>query len=498
MRPSCVVGRKGQPQVFTILHLSDLHRSPREPIDNTSLLASLVNDLDRAKAETPPIPTPDAIVVSGDIIQGARLGDSNWAIEVREQYDAAETFLRDLADAFLDGDRSRVILIPGNHDVCWNTAMAAMQEVPYDPAAQTIRTDLAAHDSLFRWDWSKMKLYKIVDQSRYRQRVDAYWDFVRRFYDGVALSYPIEPARGYQLFELDGGRILVAGFDSIHGNDCFAYAGTLFPSAAGGAFLKIRRLSRSPALKLAVWHHSVQGPPSAADYMDVNEVHELAGHGFQLGLHGHQHIAAEAAYYVHRAQAQKMAVISAGSLCAGSRELPRGVNRQYNVIVINSDRTAARLHVREMIEGQHFAPKRTGAFMEGFVEVDWQPPLDLAGREVDTEKQTERQAIALAEVALDRRDPDGALAAFDGLVLPAGYGRQLALRAAMEAGAWGRIIDIAGSPQSEAEVVQVVTALEKLGRLQEAIDLMAATAHAPVHVRNALTDRLEIQLRMKR
>lgn len=484
--------------MFTILHLSDLHRSPHEPVDNTSLLASLVNDLDRAKTETPPIPAPDAIVVSGDIIQGARLGDPQWAIVVRDQYDAAEAFLRGLADAFLGGDRSRLILIPGNHDVCWNTAMAAMEEVAYDPTAQTIRRDLAAHDSPFRWDWSTMKLYKIRDRDRYRQRGDAYWDFVRRFYDGVALPHPIEPRRGYQLFELDGGRILVAGFDSNHGNDCFAYAGALAPGAAGGAYLKIRGLSRPPALKLAVWHHSVQGPPTAADYMDVNEVHELAGHGFQLGLHGHQHIAAEAAYYVHRAQSQKMAVISAGSLCAGSKELPRGVNRQYNVVVVNDEHSAARLHVREMIEGQHFAPKRTGAFMEGYIEVDWQPPLDLAGREVDTDKEAERQAIAQAEIALDRGDPASAVIALGGLNLVAGYGRQLALRAASEAEVWDRVIEIASPPESEVEVVQVVTALEKTDRIQEALDLLAGTTHAPIHVRNALADRLEIKLRMKR
>jgi 3',5'-cyclic AMP phosphodiesterase CpdA len=484
--------------VFTILHLSDLHRSPYEPVDNTSLLASLVNDLDRARAETPPIPAPDAIIVSGDIIQGARLGDPKWASIVRSQYDTAEAFLRELTNVFLGGDRRRLILIPGNHDVCWNTAIAAMEEVVYDPAKQSIRSDLAAHDSLFRWDWSTMKLYKIIDRDRYRQRVDAYWDFVGRFYDGATLSHALEPGRGYQLFELDEGRILVAGFDSIHGNDCFAYGGALFPGAAGGAYLKVRGLARPPALKLAVWHHSVQGPPSAADYMDVNEVHELAGHGFQLGLHGHQHIAAEAAYYVHRAQSQKMAVISAGSLCAGSRELPRGVNRQYNVIVINDERTAARLHVREMIEGQHFAPKRTGAFMEGYVEVNWQPPLDLAGRQVDTDKQAERQAIALAEAALDEGDPTSALSAFSGLRLVAGYGRQLALRAASETAAWDRVLEIAAPPESEMEVVQVVTALERLDRLQEALEILSATPHAPRHIKDALTDRIEIKLRMKR
>jgi len=37
--------------VFTILHLSDLHRSPDEPVDNSTLLAALVNDQDRARLD---------------------------------------------------------------------------------------------------------------------------------------------------------------------------------------------------------------------------------------------------------------------------------------------------------------------------------------------------------------------------------------------------------------------------------------------------------------
>ena len=132
--------------------------------------------------------------------------------------------------------------------------------------------------------------------------------------------------RGYQLFPLDEGRIIVAAFDSIHNNDCFSYSGALAPGAVGRCYLETRVFQHPPRLKIGVWHHSLQGPPMNVDYMNIDEVHELAGHGFQLGLHGHQHVAAESAYYVRRAQAQKIAVVSAGSLCAGSRELPRGVN----------------------------------------------------------------------------------------------------------------------------------------------------------------------------
>ena len=30
-----------------------------------------------------------------------------------------------MCDRFLDGDRSRMVLVPGNHDICWNTSRLA-------------------------------------------------------------------------------------------------------------------------------------------------------------------------------------------------------------------------------------------------------------------------------------------------------------------------------------------------------------------------------------
>ena len=38
--------------MFTILHISDLHRSPTDPIENSTLLGSLLSDLDRYKVES--------------------------------------------------------------------------------------------------------------------------------------------------------------------------------------------------------------------------------------------------------------------------------------------------------------------------------------------------------------------------------------------------------------------------------------------------------------
>ena len=79
--------------MFSILHISDLHRSSEEPVDNDSLLAALLADRDRYAGETPRIPPPSAIVVSGDLIQGARIDAPNWQQSIKDQYAVADNFL---------------------------------------------------------------------------------------------------------------------------------------------------------------------------------------------------------------------------------------------------------------------------------------------------------------------------------------------------------------------------------------------------------------------
>ena len=55
-----------------LLHISDLHRTSSPRLDNDQLFAALASDAARWDAEG--IPWPDLVVVSGDLIQGARAG----------------------------------------------------------------------------------------------------------------------------------------------------------------------------------------------------------------------------------------------------------------------------------------------------------------------------------------------------------------------------------------------------------------------------------------
>ena len=196
--------------MFSILHISDLHRSSKEPVDNNSLLAGLLADSDRYAGETPRIPPPCAIVVSGDLIQGARIGASKWQQSMKDQYAVANSFLAVLCERFLDGDRSRMVLIPGNHDVCWNTSRLAMERVPEKEYPSNLHRELITPNSAYRWSWSEHALFRIADMTVYEQRMDYYWDFVEAFYKDVNLPVQIDRGRGFQFFEFCGRRIVIS------------------------------------------------------------------------------------------------------------------------------------------------------------------------------------------------------------------------------------------------------------------------------------------------
>lgn len=484
--------------MFSILHISDLHRSNEEPVDNNSLLAALLTDRDRYNDETPDIPPVDAIIVSGDLIEGAALGRAHWQDILRDQYRVAGEFLDHLTCRFLAGDRSKLIIVPGNHDVCWNTSLSAMVRVPDAESPSDVRNALIAPDSNYRWSWKERALFKITDPDSYNERMRSYWEFVDCFYTGVPLLKPIDRHRGYQLFELHDRSIVVAAFDSTSVNDCFSYSGAISRRAIGRCNLDLRDIPHSYRLRIAVWHHSIQGPPLRDDYMDIGQIHEMIGLGFQLGIHGHQHVATTTTHYIHLSESQSMAVISSGSLCAGSKQLPRGINRQYNVIVVEDDLLHARIHVREMAEGEQFSRKSNGAFWQGFIRLSWKGGTDAMGRMVDTCKENARHTILQAEDALHSGDAQRAI---DLLMraesLPSSHARRVAIEAAIKLQNWGLLSELITQPHSTEEAVLLVSALIRIGSLDRATAILTSNPAIDDAMRRELEGQIETKRMMR-
>ena len=482
--------------MFSILHLSDVHRSKADPISNDTLIASLLADRDRYPLETPAIREPDAMIVSGDIVAGVHLGRPGYGKELKKQYAIAHDFLARLTDRLFAGDRACVVLVPGNHDCCWNTAFSGMTLVAEDQVPTDLIDQLGALNSPLRWSWRERKLYEISNPDVYARRLDSYWDFVEGFYSGFDLKFPIRRDAGYNLFELDEGRILAAALESLHGNDCFSYRASFDPRAVPDASLRTRDKGGLYNLRIAVWHHGLYSEPSyRSDYLPINSVYELIGHGFQLGLHGHQHFAEIGSHYVHVPGEREMAVVSAGSLCAGARDLPRGVNRQYNVVVVSDDYSEAGVHVREMTRGNHFVPSGSASgFGNALVRMQLSPTEAAGGAPVDIDRARRRELILEAESHLRSDRPTEAFGILWGVDYgDEPYGRRLLIQAAEQSERWNELAIVLSDPETGDERIQLVEALIRVGRTEDALAHLRKPGGPPLaeHVRRELRERLE-------
>lgn len=488
---------------FSILHISDLHRSPRDPITNDELISALVGDRNRYVNEDPAVPAPEAIVVSGDIIQGVPLNTPNYEAELARQYTTAEEFLDELVRRLLNGDRSRLVLIPGNHDIDWNTAFAALKPVERKDFPSNLAASLYDENSQYRWDWKSLTLYQIIDPALYAKRLAAFWTFFERFYAGIPGLLKVKANADANLFSLCDGRIGVAAYNSCHGNDCFAYHGLIRKEVVARSHLELDDTGVPFNLRVAVWHHSIEGPPYRTDYMDVDIVRGMIGRGFRLGLYGHQHKAQITPHQVWLPDRERMAVVSAGSLCAGPHELPTGVHRQYNVLEIAPDFQSVRVHVRAMAVANLFS---RGHLMDfggaSFADLDWKPPRNAAGISINADAARTRQAIEQAEAATKTGDPATALVLLKDIPLPQGsHQRALILSAAAEVQDWRVIINVANPPASIQELIQRVEALNQSGDPEgatDALDRFSGQLQLPEAIALELRGRIKAQKAIKK
>lgn len=448
----------------SLMHISDLHRSLEEPISNPELLAALERDAARYVDEDPPIPTPEAVVVSGDIVLGALLDDPAFEQKIVDQYEKAEDFLVGLADMFLDGDRSRIVICPGNHDVDWNKSRASMRLVEPDRYPQDIAGALVSPGSRFRWNWSDCSLYEIFDEQAYASRMDEYLAFLKSFYTGIdLLQFPADLEMPL-LAELFDRRVLIAAFNSCSQNDCYRRRGEIDAQVASQLHLDLQARGWKYELQIAVWHHNTAGPPHSDDYLNIEQIRTMIDFGFRLGLHGHQHRSEVTAQQMKLPEEQTMTVLSAGSLAAGNPELPRGVNRQYSMLEISEDFHGVRLHLREIETGTQFGARRLNTFGgRSYYETEWTPVRSATGTVVDAPRLNRSQLVIDAEAMVRTGDFQLAL---DTLAPVAAtldsYGRRLLVEGSEGARNWRLALELTAEAQSHDEVAFRVRAAVEL------------------------------------
>jgi len=337
---------------FSILHISDLHRDLADEINNKWLLDSLETDFCQFESQTPAIQKPSLCIVSGDLIHGARADAAAAQEELKRQYAQAEEFLIGLAERFFSGDRGKVVIIPGNHDVSYIDVMgsAVKIDIPADPKMKgQLVKELFSPNSSVRWSWTELCFYKITDHSRYLNRFRHFADTYERFYQHKR-SYALEPEKQFDVFDFPEHFFCVAALNSCFNNDPLRRSGGFHPVALTEVCRLLRQPKRAGWLAAATWHHNLAGGPNADDYLDSQFVQILIDAGVSLGFHGHQHLPEcfDERYRVGPSP-RKMTVISASTLCAEPKNLKPGVPRSYNIVEIDSDSSKGRVHQRQMI-----------------------------------------------------------------------------------------------------------------------------------------------------
>ena len=451
MRPLC------------ILHLSDLHRDRAEPTSNVMLIDSLERDRDQyTGSESPTITAPSLVVVSGDIIQGLKHGAPNYDSELERQYTEALEFLSEVTDRFVDSDRSRVVIVPGNHDVSDQTFRRSLEKIDLsDEAKRKIVVDQFLGGATdWRWSWEELAMYRIVDREGYEQRMEAFRRFYSSFYEGQR-SYAREPERQFDVFDAMDWDVTIVGFSSCHDNDLLNGQGAIHPDCLAQANTALRRRSvATNPLRLAVWHHDTQGPPNREDYLDGDVIQNLIHAGFSLGFHGHQHrpefIDTRFLYGPNR----RLTLIGAGTLCGGTE--PR-FSRGYNLVELDVANKKGRLHVREMQNPNPqmpiWGPRGLRGSGKSYLDFsfDGPPRLVVGGPRV-------AEVLRAAQLQYEKGEYGEAAEALWPLAQRDDLARRLLLECLLMNERASEILRLCNPPRSSAEAIALMDALWSEGK----------------------------------
>ncbi|GHV42250.1 hypothetical protein AGMMS49546_20230 [Spirochaetia bacterium] len=326
----------GKNSIVSIMHISDLHKSPQDSYE--SLFRSLIDDCDIYSANG--INKPDIVVVSGDLIKG---GSTN---EIVTQYSEVKDFLEKIVEYFLEGKKEHIVIVPGNHDVNWNISKASMQKI--SNTKENIDIFRSGIISTFRWSWEDLSLYEINDAKLYMERIQSFAAFYNDFYTGIQ-TYPLEPKEQYQVFDLPDYGITFFAYNSCFENDNLNLAGSINPvcfSLSSTLADKYHNLGR---LLIAVWHHGITGLPNETNYMDKQILERMSDKHIKIGLFGHTHTCNVLNEYKSIFSDDKILLLGAGTVYGDRSSLPYRTGRQYNIIQLafNDDNIELSFHSRE-------------------------------------------------------------------------------------------------------------------------------------------------------
>ena len=454
---------------YSILHISELHRSNDGSLPNNQLAESILKDLDNINK----INEIKLIIVSGDLVQGSKLSDTSAKKEVETQYDNTKRLLDDLCNAILQGDKEKVILVPGNHDVSWNHSLASMRKTSELHEDMVKYCDLRKEGiSKYRWNWNDLSYYEIKDAEKYNNRFQDFKNFYDTWYSG-SRKFSLDPKKQFDFFDFPELSAVFIGMNSCFRNDHLNLAGEVNADALAAISKKLRKMGKR-RIVAGVWHHNTSGGPLDDDYLHPHFLQTLINLGFNLGFHGHQHSTEVIKPHAIFNSTKKIVTISAGSLCADWKELPQGQTRQFNVIHYESGKNTLELMVRKHIPLSMDMPVWSNGEIDGEIKKSF--IIDFNEFKVDLDKEIKsREKKILLELIGNRKYRD-VLQKFnkpkykdDKIV------RKTIIEALIELNEDHReLVQFIGQPENDSEAIQLFHSLRELNNKAYAKSLILA------------------------
>ena len=312
-----------------ILHLSDLHFTGSTiPKDH---LMPLLADL--RSGEHLRLESVDYLVISGDMTD--RGGDAG--------FDKAREFTLDLIEE-LGTDAQKCIFVPGNHDV--QDLETAYRWFGTEDKAREYNRDEA------HWHREGSVVF-VEDRDQYSQRLKRFNDaFFSKVVKGE--EYPLNPdEQGVSYLFPDAGiQFLTLNsawqIDQFNRNRSGIHASAI-NHAASMADQQIRkaldedRLKKNkPRLRIAVWHHALEGKWAMQDDTFLEHVQAA---DVKLCLHGDVHESRRK--LVNWWDKGGVHIVGAGTFGSQEEGRPESMPRLYNLLEIQPDLKSLRVHTRE-------------------------------------------------------------------------------------------------------------------------------------------------------
>jgi 3',5'-cyclic AMP phosphodiesterase CpdA len=324
----------------------------------------------------------DFVVVSGDLTQRA----------APSEYAKLKRFLEAEIEPLVIGDRaavkSRVVIVPGNHDVDWNAevfdtlalanarsdlAEQWFSDGQWRPATQPyrIKTGMFGHTSAFE-----------IRAERYHERFVAVQSFLTDYYAGQ-LVYPHRPfalldARGtgtgdWQAHVFPDLHVALLGFNSCYRNDRYWHGAQIHEDAITEARDHIDQLDHSRSfLRIGVWHHGLESHRNRPDRLTFENLTALVTSGIKVGFHGHVH---KSHAQLHRFITDDFALVSTGTLGSASDDRPDAVANQFSIVDLHRNRLRVEVYESEGL-GAYTAREDRRRFM--YFDLDVERPHDAS------------------------------------------------------------------------------------------------------------------------